>query len=264
MGLLKTIWLPLVVLKSSALGAESKDYELKYRFNQPGGTQSSHTFLLKWNDPESSLSSIEILESTSDKKVQTITLPPNRVKLIWRDLVGPNNAIRDKIFEYIDYNFDSFGDLRLTQMWPYKAGQKKYLVWLFDDATKTYRFAPEISRLDAPVPDPKVKLLHSTTLGDYGGAEFTSNTYSVDVTGTLLLETQISQTIKDPAKLTFTREVNSMTLSTPRLVCRMEVPTEGRPKITWGLPETCEDFMIKPSLNEAPTEAESAPAPVAH
>ncbi|MEN9835405.1 MAG: hypothetical protein RL011_1598, partial [Pseudomonadota bacterium] len=38
MGLLKTIWLPLVVLKSSALGAESKDYELKYRFNQPGGT----------------------------------------------------------------------------------------------------------------------------------------------------------------------------------------------------------------------------------
>ncbi|MBM4253300.1 MAG: hypothetical protein FJ146_15125 [Deltaproteobacteria bacterium] len=255
MGLLKTIWLPLVMLKATALGGESKDYELKYRFNQPGGTQSSHTFLLKWNDPDSSLNSIEIMEAGSDKKVQTITFPPNRVKLIWRELVGPSNGIRDKILEYIDYNFDSFGDLRLTQVWPYKAGQKKYLVWLFDDQSKTYQFAPEISRLDAPVPDAKAKLIHSTTLGEYGGGEFTSNTYSVDFAGTLLLETQISQTIKDPSKLTFVREVNSMTLSTPRLVCRMEIPTEGRPKIIWGLPETCEDFMLKPSIDETSTAA---------
>ncbi len=262
MGILKTIWLPLIVLKSSALGAETKDFELRYRFNQPGGTQSSHTFLLKWKDQDSSLDTIEVLDGQSSKNLQTITFPPNRVKLIWRDVVGPNNFVKDKIFDYVDYNFDNYGDLRLTQIWPYKAGKKKYLVWLYDDVTKTYKFAPEISRLDAPVPDAKARMLHSTTLGDYGGAEFTSHTYTVDQTGALTLETEISQTVKNPSNLSFTREVHSMGMSTPRLMCRMDVPAEGSPKITWGVPEVCEAFLIKQTPLETTTEA--APASVAH
>ena len=256
----------LLMLPKLAISADGP-FELRYRFQQKDGTQSPHVFVLKWQDAASTLSSIDVLESVSNKVLQSLDMPADKVHLIWQDLVPKKNQVKDKIVDFIDYNFDQYGDLRLTQSWPYKPGSKYYLIWLFDSSESKYKFSDEFSRLPAPLADQNAKRIYSTTLGSYGGGEFVSDTYSVAPDGKLILETKVTQKIVQPEKLNFMREVQTLGLSEPRLMCRIEIPAEGRPRCVWGKAEACETFMRKPvpfapvpestTVQEAPAKAAS-------
>ena len=127
----------LLTLPKIALAADGP-LELRYHFLQKDGSKSPHVFVLKWKDASSSLSSIAVLESESNQILQTLEVPTDKVHLIWQDLVPQKNQIKDKIVDFIDYNFDQYGDLRLTQTWPYKPGDKYYLIWLFKSGENKY------------------------------------------------------------------------------------------------------------------------------
>ena len=240
--------------------------ELRYRFQQKDGVQSPHLFVLKWKDAGSNLSSSEVIEPESNKVVQSLDVPADKVHLIWQDLVPKKNQVKDKIVDFIDYNFDQYGDLRLTQSWPYKPGGKYYLIWLFDNAENKYKLSEELSQLPAPSADQKAKRIYSTTFGAYGGGEFVSDIYSMAPDGKLILETKVTQKIVQPEKLNFMREVQTQGLGEPRLMCRIEFPAEGRPRCIWGKLEACENFMRKSAPFEPIAESttvQEAPAKAA-
>jgi hypothetical protein len=227
-----------------ALGAGKT--ELKFQFDQ-NGTPSMHTFVLKWDGPDQNLKTIDVLVSDTKEKIQTIEVPQDKVKIIYKDVTEPKpQVIKDMFTDSLDYNFDKYSDLRLMQQFPYRVGDKKYVVWLFDDEANAYVLNEAISALPAPVPEPKKKRIWSTTLGGYAGHEYVSNAYAVKADGTLKVYGRITQKVEDGKGLTFVKDVRMRRYGGPlERICKIRIPTEGKAKKLWGSRERCEQYMTK-------------------
>lgn len=203
-----------------------------------------HTYVLKWDGPDSSLKSIDVEVSDTGEVIQTIAIPAD-VKLVWKELSEKKNSTKDKFIDSLDYNFDKYSDLRLTKTWPYKVGQKYYLVWLFNDEKNKYEINEEISKLQGPVPNPKTRRIESTDIGGYAGFEYVKRIYSINAKNKLKVQTKITQTISDRSRLTFMREVRVRTAGELQRVCKIAVPSEGKPNRLWGKKWLCSKFLTK-------------------
>jgi hypothetical protein len=222
--------------------------EMRFQFDQKG-TPSLHSFILKWTNSDGNLASIEILVSDTQEVIQTIAIPQDgSVKLIYKELSDKPGRIKDKFFDFVDYNFDNFGDIRLTKQWPFKVGEKFYLVWLFDEASNQYVLHEGISALPAALPDPKTKRIESVTLGGWGGGEYEKRWHSLTSKGKLKLQTVVKQTIRDRSRLVFNREVRQRINGEMQRICKLVVPTEGKIQRLWGLKERCDYHMQKHPL----------------
>ncbi len=203
-----------------------------------------HTYVLKWDGPDSSLNTIDVEVSDTGEVIQTIAVPAD-VKLIWKEISEKKNETKDKFIDSLDYNFDKYADLRLTKVWPYKVGQKYYLVWLFDEEKNKYILNAEISKLQGPVPNPKTRRIESTDVGGYAGFEYVKRMYSINPKGKLKVQTRVTQTISDRSRLTFRREVRVRIAGELQRVCRIAVPAEGKPNRLWGKKYLCSQFLTK-------------------
>ena len=204
-----------------------------------------HTFVLKWPSADANLQTIDVLVSSSGTLLQTIQVPQDQVKLLWQDIDQSKGTIKDKILESEDYNFDRFADLRLTEAWPYKVGEKKYLIWLFDETLNQYVLSKPLSALGAPQPEPKARHLKTIELGAFGGGEYVERIYSVDTAGNPTVVARITQKVLSRERLSFTREVRTRVGKYLQRACRIFVPAEGVPVITWGRKRTCAPYLIK-------------------
>ncbi len=232
-----------VALPATSLRAAEK-YEMKFQFDQ-NGTPSMHTYVLKWNGPDSNLQSIDVLVSDTQEVIQTIAIPQDQVHLIWKELTDKPQETKDKFIDSLDFNFDKYSDLRLTKQWPYKVGQKFYLVYLFNEEKNRYEFNAEISKLEGPTPNPKTRRIETTDLGGFGGGEYVKRAYSINPKGKLRVQTKITQTVSDKMRLTFLREVRVRIAGELQRVCKIAIPAEGKPNTLWGRRFTCRKFLTK-------------------
>lgn len=216
---------------------------MKFQFDQ-NGTPSMHTYVLKWDGPDSSLKSIDVQVSETGEVIQTIEIPAD-VKLVWKDLSEKKNETHDKFLDSLDYNFDKYSDLRLTKAWPYKVGQKYYLVWLFDEEKNKYVLNEEISKLQGPVPNPKTKRIETTDIGGYAGFEYVKRAYSINPKGKLKVQSKVTQTVSDRSRLTFKREVRVRIAGELQRICKIVVPAEGKPSRLWGRRWQCAPYLTK-------------------
>jgi hypothetical protein len=222
--------------------------EMRFQFDQRG-TPSLHSFVLKWANTDGNLASIEVIVSDTQEVIQTIAVPQDgSVKLIYKELSDKPGRIKDKFFDFIDYNFDNFGDIRLTRQWPFKVGEKFYLVWLFDEASNQYILHEGISALPAALPDPKTRRIESVTLGGWGGGEYEKRWHSLTSKGKLKLQTLVKQTVRDRSRLVFNREVRQRINGEMQRICKLVVPTEGKIQRLWGSRERCDYHMQKHPL----------------
>ena len=167
------------------------------------------------------------------------------VKLVWKEVSEKKNETKDKFIDSLDYNFDKYSDLRLTKAWPYKVGQKYYLVWLFEEEKNKYVLSAEISKLQGPVPNPKTRRIESTDVGGYAGFEYVKRMYSINPKGKLKVQTRVTQTMSDRSRLTFRREVRVRIAGELQRVCKIAVPAEGKPNRLWGKKYLCSQFLTK-------------------
>lgn len=222
--------------------------ELRFQFDQKG-TPSLHSFILKWTNSDGNLASIEVLVSDTQEVIQTIAIPQDgSVKLMYKELSDKPGRIKDKFFDFVDYNFDNFGDIRLTKQWPFKVGEKSYLVWLFNEAANQYILHEGISALPAALPDPKTRRIESVSLGGWGGGEYEKRWHSLTSKGKLKLQTVVKQTIRDRSRLVFNREVRQRINGEMQRICKLVVPTEGKIQRLWGTRERCDYHMRKHPL----------------
>lgn len=219
--------------------------EMRFQFDQKG-IPSLHSFILKWSNSNANLTSISVLISDTQEVIQTIQIPQDgSIKLIYSEVSEKPGRIKDKFFDFVDYNFDSFGDIRLTKQWPYKPGQKSYFVWLFNEAANQYILHQGISALPSSFVDPKAKRIESFTIGGWGGGEYEKRWYSITSKGKLKLQTVVKQTIRDRGRLTFNREVRQRVKGEMQRICKLVVPTEGKIQRLWGKTSQCSYHMHK-------------------
>lgn len=234
----------IVTGNATATAACQQACELSFQFDQ-AGTPSVHTYLLHWDAPDGNLQYIDVKASGTQDVIQRINLPQERIKLIFSDIITNAGQIKDEIISSDDYNFDKFADLRLLQTWPYKAGAKYDLVWLFDDTKNQYILNEAISALQNPRPNLKRQQIDSIELTGWGGGEYIQSSYAVDFMGQLQLMTKVTQTISDPQNLWFRREVRARVNGDLQRICKIAVPSEGSPERTWGDKARCEAYMTK-------------------
>ena len=240
---LHTFFLTQALITQPLFGG-SQPYHLSFEFQQKGGG-SPHLFVLKWPNADGNLQEIEVLNSKNRERLQLIKIDQQKVHLIWRDLASNPKQLRDKILEFTDYNFDKYGDLRLTQSWPYLAGDKHYLIWLFEPKKKQYVLSDELTALSAPVSDEKKQRIYSTTFGQFGGSEYVTSVYSINSAGHPTLTETITQKIDDPSRLTFTRLVERPEGGETRTICKISIPAEGKTRILQGDQKICEPYARK-------------------
>lgn len=226
-------------------------YELSFQFDQ-SGTPAFHIFVLKWPSADASLASIEVLDAETKTTLQTIAIPSDGLHLNYNDVVNaaaetknkkPTTA--DKIVDAVDYNFDSFPDLRLIKKWPYQPGDKGYLIYLFDQKSKNYKLSADLSALPAPTPNPKTHQIESTTLDGSAGSAFTTRIYTIDPSGKLRVEAKITQKLLDEKKLTFSREVRLRIKGQLQRVCTATVLAEGKATKISGRRQVCLKYLRK-------------------
>lgn len=239
---------PNAAATPAAAPASGPPAELRFQFDQKG-TPSLHSFILKWTNSDGNLASIEVLVSDTQEVIQTIAIPQDgSVKLMYKELSDKPGRIKDKFFDFVDYNFDNFGDIRLTKQWPFKVGEKSYLVWLFNEAANQYILHEGISALPAALPDPKTRRIESVSLGGWGGGEYEKRWHSLTSKGKLKLQTVVKQTIRDRSRLVFNREVRQRINGEMQRICKLVVPTEGKIQRLWGTRERCDYHMRKHPL----------------
>src|SRR5262249_31389860 len=158
-------------------------------------------------NPGANLQTIDVMVSNTKEVIQTIQVPQDRVHLIYQELSEKPGEIKDKFIDSMDYNFDKFADLRLLAKWPYKVGQKYYLVWLFNEKKNQYILNEAISKLQAPQPDGKQRRIWAVDIGGFGGGEYVERAYSINHSGKLKVQTKVTQTVKDRMRFTFMRDV---------------------------------------------------------
>jgi hypothetical protein len=238
----------LLVAGSALAQGAGGPYEMTFQFDQ-NGTPSMHTYVLKWPAPDASLATIDVLVSETQEVIQTITMPTDAesaVKLVWNDVIASKpDSVKDKFVEGMDYDFDKYGDLRVTREWPYKVGAKKYLVWLFDEDKNQYVLNEAISKLPGPVPNPKTRRIEATELGRSAGYEYTKRAYSINVDGKIKVQTKITQTAREQKPHTYLRDVRVRIAGELQRVCKIIVPAEGKPTKIWGTREACDKFLRK-------------------
>lgn len=235
-------------LEGAQIAPPGGRFEIRYKFDD-ANSQPLHTFVLHWAGPSSNLQRIDVLASESSDLIQQIPVPQDRVHLIWQEVVSPAKEVvpKDKILDHIDYNFDKLSDLRLVRQWPYKVGEKNYLVWLFDVAKNQYALSEKISSLPSPWPDPKTQWLVSTILGNYGGNEYVARFYSVTKDGSSLqLQQKITQNLVSRGPFIYSRDIRQRrTNSDLQRVCKIIFPGEGRGRRIWGTAKDCAPFLTK-------------------
>jgi hypothetical protein len=226
-------------------------YELSFQFDQ-NGSSSGHTYIMKWSSPAANLQSIDVKAADSNAHLQTITVPQEEVKLIYQEIATTvetnkqkSTTAADKILDSLDYNFDGIPDLRLLKQWPYRPGAKGYLIFLANEKNKLYNFHPELSKLTAPVPNPKTKRIESTTLMGWGGSEFVTRYYSINSANKLTVEAKVTQTITDPKKLIFQREIRLREKGELQRVCTAKIIVEGKMTEVKGRKKICQQYLKK-------------------
>ncbi len=233
----------LGLMTASPAAAETP--QLPFQF-QHHGTPAVHRFVLKWSDPAGNLQAIDVFTAETNELLQTIPIPQETVHLIYQDLQGSKpDRIRDAVVDNLDYNFDNYADLRLTRNWPYRVGDKFYLVWTFNKDKNQYEKSEQLSSLPNSRVNAKTARVESTTLKDYGGGEYVKTEYTIAADGKLTLHTRITQTMQDKVRLTFRREVRTRLHGELQRVCKIDIPGEGRPHLTWGHRGICRPFMTK-------------------
>lgn len=237
---------PLAFLAAwdGSAAAQTNPFEMRYQFDH-SGIPSIHTFVLKWKDAESNLLSIEVQVSETKEVLQTIAVPQDRVKLLFKDLQEKKDHINEKIIDSIDYNFDKFADLRILKEYPYSVGNKYYLIWIFDIEKNVYELHEELSALQNPQTNNKTRRIESVNLGAYGGGEFTKKYYSINMSGKLRVQTSVVQKMFEPTRLTFTRDIKARVGGEMQKVCKMEIVPEGKPVRIWGKRWWCDQFSSK-------------------
>jgi len=234
--------LPLLLLTTSATAQEmslAKEENGKLEFDiqvDHHGTLSHHLFRLKWLNEQSSLEKITVIDSETSEILQTIVMPEG-LQIPYNEIFIDTNSekvFREKILDIVDYNFDNYGDLRLLKSWPITLSSKGYFVYIFHPLENKYILNEEISALPNPIPTVKSYRIESTTLGEWGGGEFTKSYYSIDQDGKLTIQAKWIQTIKDPIRMTFTRDVRTRLNGTLQRICLLDILSEGRAKVAWG------------------------------
>ena len=236
-------------------------YELRYRFDQ-NGALPPHTFILKWTAASGNLQTIDVMISDSDQVLQTIAIPQDQVRLIWQEISSKPGATKDRIVDLTDYNFDKFADLRILKRWPYHAGEKSYMAWLFNDKINKYEFSEALSALPTPTVDPQTKRISSIKLTGYAGGEYEQRLFTLEGTGAstkLVVQTKIVQTSVDAEHLVFQRDIRQKEHGELQRICKLRIPAEGTPQKIWGTRAACAPFMVKGAPKTIPLREEVAP-----
>lgn len=229
--------------------AASGPQELNFRFDQRG-MPGPHAFKLKWPSSEANLAQIEVLNADTGELVQTIAIPQDgKVRLIYKDIAAARpGRTKDKFFDFVDYNFDSYGDIKLTRQWTYQLGEKFYLVWIFDTLQNKYILHDEISALPQAIPNAKERRIETVAFGSIAGGEYEKRWYSLTKSGRLKVQTVVRQTARDRSRLVFNREVRHRINGEMQRICKLVVPTEGTIQLLWGTRDRCDYHMKKHDL----------------
>lgn len=244
---------PIVEAPAAAAPAFDGKLDLRFQFDQRG-LPGIHTFVLHWAAADSNLQSIDILVTETQELLQKIIVPQDKVHLVIRDLMEKKDHIKDRIVEGVDYNFDRFGDLRLTARWPYKVGGKQYLVWLYDEHQNRYVLSDAISALPNPQPIPKSRRIQAIELGGHAGFEYERRLYSINKGGKLRIQALISQKIRDAKSNAYLRDVRVRINGDMQRICKIYVPAEGNPKRLWGGKDVCAKYLTKDPPQELKSE----------
>lgn len=236
----------ITVLGPASAAASTDALELKYQF-QRRGKPYIHSFLLKWSGPQASLQSIDVLAPETGDVIQTIAVPQDKVRILWKDLQASHpQETREAIFDQLDYNFDRFADMRLLREFPSKVGKKLYLIYLFDKDQNKYVLSEDISALPAPIPNPQSQWIESTDLGGFGGFESTTLSYSYSPFGKLTVEMKITRKVTDAMRLSVQKDVYGRDRGQLKLICRLIEEPEGGKRRLRGSKEECQKYLTPP------------------
>lgn len=224
--------------------AKAKDaYTLNYQFGKKG-KEYINLFTLRWASPDSNLQTIDVFAPGSTTPVQTIQIPQERVKILWKDLQGTNpDEVREQIVDQFDFNFDRHMDLRILREFPSSTGIKSYLVFLYDSTKSKYVLNEEISALPSPVPVSKTKVIETTTVGGYGGFESSRKFFSVTPFGKLTLEMEMTQKVVDAKRMMIEKEASIRTESGMKVVCKTVEEPEAKGRILLGTAADCKQYL---------------------
>lgn len=220
-------------------GSHAFDFQI-----DQNGSLTNVKFRLDWGDSESSLKSIQVIQVDTNEIFQTIDVASS-VTIPYGEVFyngEPKEGFKDKIFDLVDYNFDKYGDIRLIQNWPYTLDTKKYLVYIYHLPDNVFRLNTEISELPNPNPNLETYRIESRTLGGWAGGEFDRRFYSIDKEGKLTLQSKWVQTIKDPMRMSFIRDVRIRLNGSLERICKLLVVGEGLPKVIWGHKRRCHKY----------------------
>ncbi len=222
---------------------ETREFELDLQIDRHG-TISQYKYRLNWGSAESTLQTISVIDGESNGIIQTIKMPPD-IKLAYNDIFvngKPAQGFRDKILDLVDYNFDNYGDLRILKSWPINLSTKGYYVFIFHSIDSIYKLNRSISDLPNPIPHSKSYRIETSTLGGWGGGEFTKTFYSIDQKGTLTAQSRWNQKIKDPIRMSFQREIRVRVNGTLTRICNLLIHSAKEPLVIWGNKKKCAKY----------------------
>jgi hypothetical protein len=226
---------------------ETGEFAFDMQVDQNGSLYQSK-FRLNWGDKESSLKTIEIINTETNEIYQKIDVS-NSVSIPYQEVFyngEPREGFKDKIFDLVDYNFDNYGDIRLIKTWPYTLDTKGYLVYIYHLPDNEFRLNSPISELPNPIPDPKTYRIETRVLGGWAGGEFTRRFYSIDKKGEITLQSKWEQKIKDPLRMSFIRDVRIRLDGSLQRICKLLVVGEGVAKVIWGNKKRCHKYRKHP------------------
>lgn len=227
----------------------SQVYSQLYEFD-PNGSSSNLTFYLVWDTANDAINGIDIFNKDTKEKVQTIDLKIEGLKIDTKQLVAHGRLkdareFRDKILEMVDYNFDSFGDLRILREFPIEPGNKRYSIYLFNPKKKLFSRHRELSDLTNPTPLNKggKRQIESEEMTDKAKGVFHKKVFTIDKWDSLKLDYRIEQSTIDPKANVAEFKVSEKRATGFIEVCRWRRSTEGNIHIVAGKRIGCKSYL---------------------